>query len=753
MESSLELHNDFDLSLEHEYLCSGMYESGMDLPANYGLCDLLLQPDPPSCSVVNEQTMQALASGQYGGEFINPDDFLNDIHQSQAESTDGSSPSSRDTPSPAGSQQSFESIPSSGGFESCHVVPMHFESPPISPLGPVSPSQVCQQQSKPCGTKHSDTGTIASGRRIKILPKTSTNSNVTKTITKKTIVLSAKDYKALIANTLKQPTNNTILLKATTTATNGPIVPAKIVKPTVQSKPVEIPAVLPPLALVQNKSAPPVTRPETVSSVPLTIPMMRPSGTSTSDPPSIDEKTLKKHQRMIKNRQSAYESRMKKKEYVSSLEDRIQELSNENAQLRQENACLLQRLAIQCSCAASSILISQASAKKMSPTARKNTALVLAMLFMVSLNFYPIGNLLTNTNDSVDLEPTQAGDSIPYHTRGLLWSNKSANKFTNKKSQINLNLTALDELEKVESIEPSFTAECPFYVNQTENIRLASELRRWIGENGYKNLTDSKGGSGGDMSIDTFAKMFHLKDTIDSMYRQMKDISAQMKTYEKRQQRLTLRGDKRQSKRRTTDIGGNEVTPYRGKHLHKPNDLEIYYPRINVKYAEFFEEIGRRDDTFYLVSFSEEHLLLPALAYNKTNRPRMSLMLPTVAGGGPMGNGTDTITLMQIDCEVMNTSVIQIREKAIPGDLRPHSNAPKTARARAESGTGGFGRNATNTSQGGRPNSHPVTRDKLQTNHSTAHRKPTIPQQHGQPVRPFFVERMNEHLKSEHHVN
>ncbi|XP_035776598.1 cyclic AMP-dependent transcription factor ATF-6 alpha-like [Anopheles albimanus] len=751
MESSLDLHNDFDLSLEHEYLCSGMYESGMDLPVNYGLGDLLVQQDPPSCSVVNEQTMQDLVSGQYGGEFINPDDFLNDIHQSQADSLDGSSPSNRDTPSPASSQQSLESVPSSGGFESCHVVPMHFESPPISPLGPVSPSQVCQQQPKPCETKTCHTGTTASGRRIKILPKTSVNSNITKTITKKTIVLSAKDYKALIANTLKQPSNNTILLKATTTATNASIVPAKIVTPAAQTKPVKIPAVLPPLALVQNRSAPLVKKTDPVSSVPLAIPMMRASGTSTSDP-TIDEKTLKKHQRMIKNRQSAYESRMKKKEYVSSLEDRIQELSNENAQLRQENACLLQRLAIQCSCAASSILISQASGKKMSPTARKNTALVLAMLFMVSLNFYPIGNLLTNTNENIDLEATHAGDPNPYHTRGLLWSNNTVNELSKKKSQINLNLTALDELEKDESTEPSFSSECPFYVNQTENIRLASELRRWIGENGYKNLTDSKDGSGGDMSIDTFAKMFHLKDTIDSMYRQMKDISAQMKTYEKRQQRLTLRGDKRQSNRRATDRGKNEVTPYRGKHLHKPNDLDLYYPRINIKYAEFFEEIGRRDDTFYLVSFSEEHLLLPALAYNKTNRPRMSLMLPTVAGGGPMGNGTDTITLMQIDCEVMNTSVIQIREKAIPGDLRPHANTPKTTRDRS-AGAGGFGRNATNTSQTRRPNAHPLPREKLQANHSTDHRKPRIPQQHGQPVRPFFVERMNEHLKSEHHVN
>ena len=51
-------------------------------------------------------------------------------------------------------------------------------------------------------------------------------------------------------------------------------------------------------------------------------------------------------------------------------------------------------------------------------------------------------------------------------------------------------------------------------------------------------------------------------------------------------------------------------------------------------YASFFEAIHRRDDTFYVVSFSGDHLLLPASARNESSRPRMSLLLPTVPLNG-----------------------------------------------------------------------------------------------------------------------
>lgn len=63
-------------------------------------------------------------------------------------------------------------------------------------------------------------------------------------------------------------------------------------------------------------------------------------------------------------------------------------------------------------------------------------------------------------------------------------------------------------------------------------------------------------------------------------------------------------------------------------------ELEIFKPPSEQSYAEFFEAINRQDDTFYLVSLSADHLLLPALNHNKTRRPKMSLLLPSLLQNG-----------------------------------------------------------------------------------------------------------------------
>ncbi len=61
-------------------------------------------------------------------------------------------------------------------------------------------------------------------------------------------------------------------------------------------------------------------------------------------------------------------------------------------------------------------------------------------------------------------------------------------------------------------------------------------------------------------------------------------------------------------------------------------EISLYKSDIpRFTYEAFFEAIDRQKDTFYVVSFSGDHLLLPASAKNGTARPRMSLLLPTVS--------------------------------------------------------------------------------------------------------------------------
>ncbi|XP_059530184.1 cyclic AMP-dependent transcription factor ATF-6 alpha isoform X4 [Myotis daubentonii] len=98
-------------------------------------------------------------------------------------------------------------------------------------------------------------------------------------------------------------------------------------------------------------------------------------------------------------------------------------------------------------------------------------------------------------------------------------------------------------------------------------------------------------------------------------------------------------------------------------------ELQVYYasPR---SYQDFFDAIHRRGDTFYVVSFRRDHLLLPATTHNKTTRPKMSIVLPAININENVINGQDYEVMMQIDCQVMDTRVLHIKSSSVPPPLR-----------------------------------------------------------------------------------
>ena len=73
----------------------------------------------------------------------------------------------------------------------------------------------------------------------------------------------------------------------------------------------------------------------------------------------------------------------------------------------------------------------------------------------------------------------------------------------------------------------------------------------------------------------------------------------------------------------------NSKTPERELSLFNKTVQEA--PPRNT-YDSFFDAIDRREDTFYVVSFSGDHLLLPAsfAGRNQSSRPKMSLLLPSI---------------------------------------------------------------------------------------------------------------------------
>uniref|UniRef100_A0A1B0AMC5 BZIP domain-containing protein n=1 Tax=Glossina palpalis gambiensis TaxID=67801 RepID=A0A1B0AMC5_9MUSC len=307
-------------------------------------------------------------------------------------------------------------------------------------------------------------------------------------------------------------------------------------------------------------------------------------------------------------------------------------------------------------------------------TVKKNVAILFAMAFMVTLN---VGNFQHYLNkaglENSALESIAAtGEEqqlLPSGGRRLLWvpteqefheqNNRSKREieFTkmappplhflrpiNRTTADKLNGTAPQDdplLKKSEKCASSASSNTTNYIQ--ENMRLARNLHKWIGGNDYLNLSSGR-------NLDNVS---HFKLTRNYVNL---DLPLQDPVGNKPQKRKIFMDN--------TAIPSNK----KAKLANLPsgfNSLELFKPRISEEYLRLFKGIKRQDDTFYVLSFNMDHILLPASAYNKTSRPKMSLMLPA---GDPSLNGD--VVLMQIDCEVINTTELEIKSHMIPEKLR-----------------------------------------------------------------------------------
>ncbi|KAF6212139.1 hypothetical protein GE061_012660 [Apolygus lucorum] len=152
---------------------------------------------------------------------------------------------------------------------------------------------------------------------------------------------------------------------------------------------------------------------------------------------------------------------------------------------------------------------------------------------------------------------------------------------------------------------------CPLRINQTESLRLEKELRRWI-------------------AVDEKRVGYH---NMSAAYRPKPSL-----------RQLILHNNIPKKK------------PIKAKKLRPTvSALDFYRP-------PFPGALPRRDDTFYVFSFSSDHLLVPAVAHNNTFRPKMSFVIPTVPlNDTVIKNGS--VPMMQIDCEVLATHSLQFTAK------------------------------------------------------------------------------------------
>lgn len=324
--------------------------------------------------------------------------------------------------------------------------------------------------------------------------------------------------------------------------------------------------------------------------------------------------------RLIKNRQSAQISRKKQKEYVQTLEAKNLELSEENCQLKVENFRLKELLnsysVLQCRCAST-------LSRKLPP---KNAVYLLAVVLMVGFNVLPFGNFLFQKS----AQKTIAASS-QFSKRNLLFDDKSI---------------LFDESAESEQ-EP------PVFVNQTEQIRKVNidNIKRWIPD--LYNVSQFKN----DFEFDSLQP--GLQDKLTKMY--------EKSTKEASSQGSRLNKKKRQLKKKKEPIPNIAFNEPIHEHFKQSN--------LNKSLDEFFDEIGRKDDVFYVFSFKADHLLLPA-AENNFSQIKMNLIMPRNYDNDSLSN--DKITMFQIETIILNTSFLRITENSIPKNLKTISNSKQT---------------------------------------------------------------------------
>ncbi|KAK7125215.1 hypothetical protein R3I94_019302 [Phoxinus phoxinus] len=338
-------------------------------------------------------------------------------------------------------------------------------------------------------------------------------------------------------------------------------------------------------------------------------------------PPSscgdIDMKVLKRQQRMIKNRESACQSRKKKKEYLQNLEAQLRDAHQENQRLRRENQELRMRLA---------------GREGSESGSNKRAVCVMALFLFVTFTFGPVS--LRERSLEEEAAPLTGRHLLEFQSSQEPIGNTEREEELEKESELPYPFrNESDVFSVLQDIDRYFSSPDCRQFNRSESLRLADELRGWVNRHQNNRKSDGK----------------------------TKAVKKTKIAQQKAQHRKT------------------NFSRYLPIQAHRSIESQLQVlPGPEISYSDFMDAIDRREDTFYVVSFRRDHLLLPAISHNKTSRPKMSLVMPAMAINDSVYNSSQGgyEMMMQVDCEVMDTRIIPIKSSVVPPSLRDPPPAP-----------------------------------------------------------------------------
>jgi len=335
-----------------------------------------------------------------------------------------------------------------------------------------------------------------------------------------------------------------------------------------------------------------------------------------------------KEARKLRNRESARNSQQKQKETLVTLTARCAELEKENVQLKHENQSLQLKVY---GLEGEILTLSSKIESGLNKMGSKRKAIsMFAVVFLVCFNLAPFTGI--SLSDGFGVRPElQAAKIAPHSGRSLLWTEDQEVIFDDTLSSNSLQRDKREVQFQARMFNSSRSDNCGSYINQTETARLEDELLRLVARQ---------------------------KKSVVSKANQAKPVAQRVTAKVNVKKPLPLSRMKSwlgYSDAPENDLSLNEL------------DLAFIDNGFKGKIKSLMDAINRRDDTFYFVSFSvQDHILLPAEANKTKIRPRFSVLMPalsTVNATNATGvNSTvSVLTMMQIDCEVMNTKMIEVR--------------------------------------------------------------------------------------------
>ena len=184
------------------------------------------------------------------------------------------------------------------------------------------------------------------------------------------------------------------------------------------------------------------------------------------------------------------------------------------------------------------------------------------------------------------------------------------------------------------------------YLNQTHSKKINDELTRWFerhAKHGYNGLF----------------KETHEQPNVERHPSLLRNLN--------RLNNLPSRSNEAERTIREGNSGGGADVPTSASY-----PVSIYDTQTK-RYEKFSQSVRKRNDTFYYISFRRDHIIFPSLAQNRTQRPRMTLLMPALLNNDAHLNdsskGTiNQVAFLQIDCDVTDTRLLFVDKNDIPLD-------------------------------------------------------------------------------------